>query len=147
MNSYWIASTKDLDKSNPLDKDYEADVCIVGCGITGLSVGYYLVKKGLKVIIVDKDNVGEKTSGNTTAKITIQHNLIYDYLINSYGEEFAKGYFNANKEAIDNIKNIINEENIECDFEYQPNFVYTRDTNGVKKIQNEVYAINKLARR
>ena len=147
MNSYWIASTREMDKSYPLDKDYEADVCIIGAGITGLSEGYYLSKKGLKVIIIDKDNIGEKTSGNTTAKITLQHNLIYDYLINSYGEDFARGYFNANKEAIDNIKKIIDEEKIDCDFEYVPNFVYTKDKKEVKKIQNEVYAINKLARR
>lgn len=144
MNSYWIASTRDLDVSKPLDKDYKADVCIVGAGITGLTTGYYLTKKGLKVIIVDKDNIGEKASGNTTAKITLQHGLIYDYLIDSYGEDLALGYFNANKEAITNIKKIVDEENIDCDFEFQPNIIYTKEKDEVKKIQNEVYAINKL---
>ena len=33
MSSYWIDSTKDMDKSTPIDNDYYADVCIVGAGI------------------------------------------------------------------------------------------------------------------
>ena len=125
MNSYWIESTKNFEKDNPIDKDYEADVCIVGAGICGLTTGYYLTKNGLKVIIVDKDNIGVKASGNTTAKITFQHGLIYDYLIKKFGIDFALGYLESNKKAISNIKEIIDKENIDCDFEYQSNALNT----------------------
>lgn len=146
MDSYWISSTKNLEKINSIDKDYVADVCIIGAGISGLSTGYYLAKNGMKVIIIDKDRIGEKASGNTTAKITLQHNLIYDYLINSFGEKFALGYFNSNKKAIFDIKKIIDTENIDCDFEYQPNFVYAKTQDEVIKIEKEIKIINLLAR-
>lgn len=131
----------------PIDNDYTADVCIIGAGICGLSTAYYLAKNGQRVIIIDKNLIGEKTSGYTTAKITLQHNLIYKYLIDSYGIEYAKGYYQANKQAISNIKEIIDKENIDCDFEYQPNFVYTQDKNKVSNIKDEVEAINLLARK
>ena len=55
-------------------------------------------------------------------------------------------YYEANKQAISNIKQIIDEENIECDFEWQPNYVYTTNKNEVQKIENEVSAINALER-
>lgn len=42
--------------------------------------------------------------GHSTAKITSQHNLFYDYLINSHDKDFAKGYFNANQEAVERHK-------------------------------------------
>lgn len=43
MNSYWIDSVPNLiSKTNSLDKDLSADICIVGGGITGLSCAYYL---------------------------------------------------------------------------------------------------------
>lgn len=113
----------------------------------GLSTAYYLAKKGKKVIVIDKGLIGEKTSGHTTAKITLQHGLIYKYLIDSYGMDFAKGYYEANKQAIANIKKIIDEENIDCDFEYQPNLVYIQDKKEVSKIQDEVEAINSLERK
>lgn len=145
MNSYWIDSTKKLDKSNPIDSNCTVDVCIIGAGICGLSTGYYLAKNGLKVAIIDKDGIGKKASGNTTAKITLQHNLIYDYLINSFGKDFALGYFESNKQAISNIKNIIDSEEIDCDFEYQPNFVYTTDDEEVAKIKDEINSLNLLS--
>ena len=43
-------------------------------------------------------------AGHSTAKITSQHNLFYDYLINSYGKDFAKGYLDANQEAVERYK-------------------------------------------
>ena len=145
MNSYWIDSTKELDKLSPIDENLTVDVCIIGAGICGLSTGYYLAKNGLKVLVIDKAGIGEKASGNTTAKITMQHNLIYDYLINSFGEEFALGYFQSNKKAIANIKEIIDAEQIDCDFEEQPNFVYTQNTEDAKKIKKEVNTLNHLS--
>lgn len=144
MNSYWIDSTKKIFKENQIDDNYLVDVCIIGAGICGLSTGYYLAKQGLKVIIIDKDGIGEKATGNTTAKITLQHHLIYDYLINSFGQPFALKYFQSNKKAISNIKQIIDSEEIQCDFEYQDNFVYTKSQNEIQQIKKEVNALNLL---
>ena len=144
MNSYWISSTENLKSIHKLDNDYTADVCVVGAGITGLSTAYYLSKNGLKVIVVDKDDIGKKASGHTTAKITLQHGLIYDYLFNTFNLDFAKKYFCANKEAIDNIKNIIDSEKIDCDFEYKNNYIYASKKEDVQKIKNEITAINTI---
>ena len=143
MNSFWINNFKS--KSYPaLNKDLNVDVCIIGGGITGISCGYYLSKNNLKVCILEKDKIMEKTSGHTTAKITSQHGLIYKYLFDSYGKEYAKKYLDSNQAAITNIKNIIDLENIECDFEFQNNYVYTTDANSVKKIKDEAQILEKL---
>lgn len=82
--------------------------------------------------------------GNTTAKITSQHGLFYNYLINTFSKEFAKGYLDANEQAIRNIKSIIDEENIDCDFEIQDSFVYTDLEDEIIKIKHEVLAVNSL---
>ena len=145
MISYWLETTKPEENGKEIESNYTADVCIIGAGITGLSTGYYLAKNGLKVIILDKDKIGQKASGHTTAKITLQHGLIYDYLINSYGIKFALKYFAANKQAISNIKQIIETEKIDCDFEEQSNYIYTTDKKEVGIIQNEVDALNALS--
>ena len=143
MNSFWINNFKS--KSHPtLDKDLNVDVCIIGGGITGISCGYYLSKNNLKVCILEKDKIMEKTSGHTTAKITSQHGLIYKYLFDYYGKEYAKKYLDSNQKAITDIKNIIDLENIECDFEFQNNYVYTTDANSVKKIKDEAQILEKL---
>ena len=147
MNSYWLSSVKNIYTNNPIDDNYSVDVCIVGAGITGLSTAYYLAKNGVKVVIVDKAGIGEKTSGYTTAKITLQHGLIYDYLINTFGFDYALNYFRANEKAISNIKNIIDTENIDCDFEYKNNYIYATNQNDLTKIHNEIKAVISLRRR
>ena len=66
-----------------------------------------------------------KQLGHTSAKITSQHGLIYSYLFKTYGKDFAKDYLEANQEAIENIREIIDTEKINCDFEQQSSFVYS----------------------
>lgn len=50
----------------------------------------------------------------------------------------------ANEQAIYNIKNIIDEEQIDCDFEFQDNYVYTDLEDEIIKIKHEVSAVNSL---
>ena len=109
-----------------------------------MTCGYYLSKAGLKVTIVEKDEIGHKTTGHTTAKITSQHGLFYTYLVDTYGESFAKDYLSANQDAIENIKNIINNEKINCDFERQSSFVFTTNPSEVSQIKKEVDILNSL---
>ena len=143
MNSLWL-TTAHTPYFESLNNNLESDVCIIGAGVFGLSCAYYLSKAGLKVIVLEKDDIGQKTTGHTTGKITSQHGLFYNYLINNFGESFAHDYLFANEEAISNIKNIIDEENINCDFEYKSYFVYTTNTSEISKIKSEVESVNYL---
>lgn len=143
MNSLWINNFKNKSFES-LDQNLKTDVCIIGGGLTGISCGYYLSKAELNVCILEKDRIMEKASGHTTAKITAQHGLIYKYLFDSYGKDFAKKYLTSNLEAITSIKNIIDTENIECDFEFQNSYIYTTDSNNIRKIKDEANILKKL---
>lgn len=144
MSSLWLDSVKNKIDFSELKENISCDVCIVGAGIFGLTCGYYLSKAGLKVTILDRNNIAQKVTGHTTAKITSQHNLIYKYLIDSVGIKLAKQYLDANEEAISNIKNIIDTENIDCDFEVQDSYVYTTKEDDIDKIKFENHAVNSL---
>lgn len=144
MNSLWLDFNKKTEESFPLSYNIETDVCIIGAGIFGLTCAYYLSHLGFDVTVLDKSGIGEKATGHTTAKITSQHNLFYDYLINSYGQKFASDYLVANEKAIENIKNIIDTENIKCDFMYQNNYVYTTKKSELPMIKKEVASIESL---
>ena len=137
MNSLWLDSDKKINSLNPLSRDIETDVCILGAGILGLTCAYYLSNLGFKVAVLEKSDIGEKTTGHTTAKITSQHSLFYNYLINSYGRKFASDYLEANEKAIKNIKQIVDKEKIKCDFEYQNSYVYTTKKSELKAIKKK----------
>ena len=89
MESYWIKSTKKKEFES-LNDDIITDILVIGGGLTGITTAYYLTEEGKDVTVIERSRIGEHTSGNNTGKITSQHGLFYNYLINSESEEFAK---------------------------------------------------------
>lgn len=144
MNSLWLDSGLKRPSFPALSKDVEADVCIIGAGIFGITCAYYLSNLGFNVVVLEKDYIGSKTTGHTTAKITSQHDLFYNYLVSSYGNGFAKDYLEANEQAIQNIKDIIDKENIKCDFEYQNNYVYATKKTDLLAIKKEISSLESI---
>ena len=59
MNSIWLSEKKQNNQYNQLAEDKTTDVCIIGAGIFGITCGYYLAKAGLKVTIIEKDEMGK----------------------------------------------------------------------------------------
>lgn len=58
MSSLWIDSVKDIKKNfKVLDKDISVDVCVIGGGITGISTAYKLAKAGVKVCVLEKNEI------------------------------------------------------------------------------------------
>lgn len=137
--SYWIAST-DTTNYPSLEKDVSVDVAIIGGGITGITTGYLLKREGLKVAIIEADKIACGTSGHTTAKITSQHGLIYDNMISQIGAKKTKQYAQSNEEAIKLIAGIIEENNIDCNFEWQDAYVFTQSDDYVEQIKKETEA-------
>ena len=127
-----------------LDQDIHVDAVIVGGGITGITAAYLLVNKGVKVAIVEANKLLNGTTGHTTAKITAQHDLIYDELINKMGINKARLYYEANTEALNFIKKTIDQHQIDCDFSPQDAYMYSTTEEYKEKIQKEFKAYERL---
>ena len=143
MKSLWL-NENIIENFSELKENLETEICIIGGGIFGISTAYYLSKHRYKVVLLEKDKIASKVTGHTTAKITSQHGLIYHYLLNQYGKDFAKKYYEANQKAIENIKKIINSNNINCDFKKQTSNIYTTNESEVNKIEEEIKALEEL---
>lgn len=70
MNSLWLDLTNKLNNFPTLANVISTDICIIGGGMFGITCSYYLAKLGFKTVILEKDTIGSKTTGHTTAKIT-----------------------------------------------------------------------------
>ncbi|MCA1030169.1 FAD-dependent oxidoreductase [Bacillus timonensis] len=140
--SYWRKT--ELPQFKELNSNLEVDVAIVGAGITGITTGLLLKKAGYNVTIIDADSILNGTTGHTTAKVTVQHNLIYNELLNNLGEEKAKLYFDANNMGLKWIKDYITKNKVECDFTEEDAYIYTNSTNYLTQIENESSAYNQL---
>ena len=144
MNSYWVETTGTTNYPK-VNKDIETEVCIIGGGITGIATAYLLSKESnLDITILEADKMALGVTAKTTAKITSQHGLLYDYLLNSFGKGTMQAYLESNEEAIKLIENIVATENIECDFCKEDAFVYTCEEDNDEKIRKEVEALKTI---
>lgn len=141
--SYWIDSTEETNYPS-LKENLDVDIAIIGGGIVGITSALLLQKEGFNVAIFEGNQIITGASGYTTAKITSQHNLIYDYLIKTFGFEKAQQYGEANEKALKFIENTIKNLNISCDFEILPSYVYTLKEEYVSKLEKELKACQKL---
>jgi glycine/D-amino acid oxidase-like deaminating enzyme/nitrite reductase/ring-hydroxylating ferredoxin subunit len=141
--SLWISGTKKTNYQT-LEKDEKADVCVIGGGIVGAITAYLLTKKGLNVIVLEKDKLCMGVTANSTAKLTSQHGLFYKYLYDEYGADFAKLYLESNENGIKLAEEIIQNENIDCDFEKKDSYVFATTITELEKVKKELNTLNKL---
>lgn len=139
MDSIWTQSSK-LPRFAPLEGDLRTDVAIIGGGIAGILCAYQLAQVGVDSVLVEAGCIGGGITKNTTAKITSQHGLIYDKLIQQFGLETARLYLQANQEALARYQELCRE--IDCDFQERDAFVYSLDDR--RKIETELAALERL---
>ena len=133
---YWILSTKSTNYEK-LNENIKVDTLIIGAGIVGVTTAYLLAKHGIKSVIIDANKVGYGTTGRNTGKVTTQHGTIYSKINNKYGIETTKLYYEGNQEALNLVKNIIDENNIDCSYEEIESFIFTENENYIEELKEE----------
>lgn len=132
MKSIWSEEVL-IAKQKELIGSLTTKVAIIGAGMAGILTAYLLKEQGIHAIVLEGDRIAGGQTKNTTAKITSQHGLIYNNLIKTCGIKKAKLYADANETAIDMYQNIIDNNNINCEFKRLPSYLYsTTQTNVLK---------------
>ena len=138
--SLWLA-TAEVDEFPALEGDIEVDVAVVGAGITGVTVAHLLKREGKSVALLEMRRIGLGTTGNTTAKLTVGHSLVYAKLSSSHGPDAARLYAESNREAISQMHTLAAELGIDCDWEPASNYVYTESSGRLDKLEEELDAM------
>lgn len=139
MESVWKKESSHA-KFDALRKSKSTDVLIIGGGIAGILCAYKLKNAGINCILAEAKEICGGITGNTTAKITLGHGLIYDKMIKRFGEEKSKLYLDAQIRAANEYSRLC--RNIDCDFENKDSYVYSLSNR--EKIEKEVASLNRL---
>ncbi len=140
--SIWDDITK---KSNlfvaKLKENITTDVCIVGAGIAGLTIAYNLQKEGKSVVLLDSIDILAGETSRTTAHITAVLDDRFFRLESMFSPDEVKIAAESHISAINYIEKIINEENIECDFERINGYLVALDEKQEQEFLKEKEAV------
>ncbi len=134
--------TKNKTGRRPLPGNLSVDTAVIGGGMAGILIAYYLQQRGVETVVLEENRIGGGQTGYTTAKITCQHNLIYDRMIRRFGAENARLYAKANLAAVGEYRRLIEQQNISCDFSWQPSYLFS--TERTNELEREAQAARKL---
>src|SRR5205823_4500997 len=104
------------------EHDLHTDVVIIGAGITGLTTAYLLAKAGRSVAVLERGQVVERDSAQTSAHLTMATDAGLVELIARFGRDHAQAVWHAGLAAIAAIDAIVCDENIACDFARVPGY-------------------------
>jgi len=113
---YWLDTAPALPDRSGKDLPEEADVVVVGGGLTGLSTAYHTARKGARTVLVEKDKVGSGASGRNGSMCTQGITIGVGEARRRFGQERARELYDAFREAVDVVEELTQKERIDCDF-------------------------------
>ncbi|MDO9408546.1 FAD-dependent oxidoreductase [Patulibacter sp.] len=116
------------------------DAVVVGAGIVGLTAALALAREGRRVLVLEARRVGSGVTGSTTGKVTAAHGLRYSLLQRDIGRERTRMYADANQRAVGWIRDLVQTEEIACDWRDRPAFTYTSDPSQQAQLEDEARA-------
>jgi glycine/D-amino acid oxidase-like deaminating enzyme/nitrite reductase/ring-hydroxylating ferredoxin subunit len=149
MSPYWTDNTP-APKFSALKEDIAVDVLVIGGGITGITAAYLLKRAGLSVALVERYRCVEAETAHTTAHLTAVTDLQLSGLVKNFGRDHAQAIWDAGYAAIDTIDRLVWREQIKCQFEWVPGYLFNpsrsedEPAKAVEQLRQEAELANEL---
>jgi glycine/D-amino acid oxidase-like deaminating enzyme/nitrite reductase/ring-hydroxylating ferredoxin subunit len=140
--SVWM-DTGAIPLETPLRERINADICIVGAGIAGMTTAYLLAREGKSVVVLDDGPIGGGMTGRTTAHLVNALDDRYFELERLHGEEGARLAAQSHTAAIDKVEEIVNDEKIACEFERLDGYLFVPPREAKKILDDELAAVHR----
>ncbi|KUI68572.1 Putative Rieske 2Fe-2S iron-sulfur protein YhfW [Cytospora mali] len=104
----------------PLKADIKTQTCIIGAGISGLSIAYELVKRQQEVVLLEAREVLSGETGRTSGHLSSALDDEYVNIEKTHGRQGAKAAAESHTWAIERVGQISRELGIDCEYHLLP---------------------------
>ena len=135
--AYWIDAYGDYTPNPPLRSDAQVDVAVIGGGYVGLSTAWHLrrMDAATSVAVLESEVIGYGASGRNGGWIIPQFGIDPLMVRAIYGREKAQRAIDYCDESYAYIRQIIQEQNFDCDYRESGILKLAIGQNGVKLIE------------
>lgn len=123
-----------------LHQHLNADVCVVGGGIAGLTTAYFLARAGRDVVVLD---AGAGETRRSTGHLTCALDDRLTHIEQLHGTDALRLAVRAHQAAIDVIERLIDDEHIACDFERVDGYILAEEPDGAAILEAELRAAHR----
>ncbi|MGE5457823.1 MAG: NAD(P)/FAD-dependent oxidoreductase, partial [Methanococcaceae archaeon] len=116
----------------------QAEVIIVGGGITGLSTAIRLQLSGQSCVLIEAREIGFGTTGGTTSHLNTILDTPYYQLKNDFGENNARKVVKLTTEAITLAQNYVEQYSIDCGFAKKRAYLFSQEKEQSKELDKIV---------
>lgn len=114
-DSWYEATAQRGPGQPPLEGNIEADVCVVGGGLSGCSTALHLAERGYKVVLLEAERIGFGASGRSGGQIIPGWASGMAKLAAQLGHDDAKRLWDYGVEAVELTRSLIERYQIDCD--------------------------------
>ena len=134
--SFWEGTAREAAFPS-LTQDEEADVVIIGGGITGITAAHLLSRAGKRVVVLEALRVGLGTTGYSTGNLyaTVDNGL---YRVrDKWDQETAAAVAKSRGETIDRIERVAAEYDLPCRFVRRPHYLLATEDSQLEPMEQE----------
>ncbi|SMG01620.1 NAD(P)/FAD-dependent oxidoreductase [Burkholderia singularis] len=113
-DSYYSATLNDTTGHPPLEGSIQADVCVIGAGLTGLSAALDLAERGYSVAVVEASKVGWAASGRNGGQLIGGYACDIDTFAPYVSNDELRQIWNMGLETLDIVKTRVAKHSIDC---------------------------------
>jgi glycine/D-amino acid oxidase-like deaminating enzyme len=145
---FWLLKHGIVKTYPSLNESVQADVVVMGAGITGAIVAYYLCRAGFKVTIVDKRHIGQGSTAASTCLLQYEIDTPLHKLIDIVGESRAVRSYELCLQAIHKLNRIASNFT-DVEFVARPSFQFASFKKDIKDLEKEytlrqIHGISKI---
>ena len=136
--SFWLETAgDDLVPRPALDGSVDADVAILGAGMTGLWTAFYLHRRApsLRIVVLEREIAGFGASGRNGAWCAPDLNISMDRLARLHGTDQARAMQQATYDAVDEVGRAAAEVGIDAGFHKGGELLVARGPHGVPSLE------------
>jgi glycine/D-amino acid oxidase-like deaminating enzyme len=140
LSLWWDGLPGPIGVRSPLDGDTEADVAVVGGGLTGLWTAYYLSRAdpSLRIAVLERDVVGYGASGRSGGWCSALFSVSEGTLDRRCGPGSGRAQRLAMEETVREVGRVVEAEGIDCGFHRGGTVVLARTPAQLERTHQEI---------
>ena len=115
-NNYYTATAPNAPAFPALHGDIDADVCVVGGGLSGLSAALELAQRGFSVALLESRKIAWAASGRNGGQVIVGFSCGNEIFEQQLGPADARRAWDISVEAATLLYQRMNQLNIDCEF-------------------------------